>query len=234
MEGKDSVRIRSQIESSKGFKVFQDISHLERSYDILVLNFADVEGRLVWFALKDNAFKLAGRERTDKMDDFWLYTQRHLHNYLASATALRDHMRRLSIAETDSEFKTMYCQKTAAIAKSPLTSVVHDLRSYVQHNDVTPMGAVISTKLGKATETFISLNCAELLSWRRWSKQSRDYLLGAGDSLRLRDVLNPYQTMIADLSNWFLSELCRIHRQELDEFIGLHVQLQRLLPKQTR
>jgi hypothetical protein len=234
MDGKDSVRIRNQIESSRGFKVYQDISHLERSYEILVLNFADLEGRLIWFALKDNAFKLVGRGRMHKMDDFWLQTQRHLHNYLASATALRDHMRRLSNAETDSEFKAMYRQKTAAIAKSPLTRVVHDLRSYVQHNDVTPIGSVISTKSSKATETFISLNCAELLSWRNWKKPSRDYLLGAGEDLRLRDILRPYQAMIAELSNWVLSQLCRIHRQELDEFISLHVQLERMLPKRTR
>jgi hypothetical protein len=234
MNGKDIVEIGSQIESSKGFKVYQDISHLERSYAILALNYADLEGRLIWFEFKDNAIRLVSRDRTDKMDDFWLQTQRHLHNYLASATALRDHMRRLSNAETDSEFKATYRQKTEVIAKSPLTSVVHDLRSYVQHNDVTPVGAIISGKSGNATETYISLTCTELLSWNRWKKPSRDYLLGASKSLRLRDVIGPYQTMIAELSNWFLSELCKIHRQELDEFIGLHVQLQRLLPRQAR
>ena len=234
MNGKDTVRIGSQIESSKGFKIYQDISHLERSYAILVLNYADIEGRLIWFELKGNAIRLVGRGHMDKMDDFWLQAQRHLHNYLASATALRDHMRRLSNAETDNEFKAKYRQKIEVIAKSPLASVVHDLRSYVQHNDVTPVGAIMSTKSGNANETYISLTCSELLNWSRWKKSSRDYLLGAGKSLRLRDVLGPYQTMIAELSDWFLSELCRIHRQELDEFIGLHVQLLRLLPKGVR
>jgi len=231
MNGREALRIARQIESSKGIKVYRQTANLTRSYQIMCMNFDDLAKLLAWFSVPTNAIPVFNVDHPERMNNFWLLASRHLHNYLASVQTLIDHMRRFIGKETHVEFKKQYELRLKDLTKSPLSSLIPDLRSYFLHNDIPPIGCVLSAKKGGDTETYISLDCAELLKWDRWKPSSRDYLTKAGSSLKILDVLRQYQSMTSDFFTWFHTELLRTYKAELDELSELNKRLGALSPR---
>lgn len=231
MDGKECLRIAREMESCKGMEIYRQIANLMRSYEILRLNFNDLEKLLAWFSVPSNAITIMDRNHPEKMSDFWLHASRHLHNYLASVNTLIDHMRRFKNKETRKSFTDQYDARLAKIKESPLSTLIPDLRSYFLHYDIPPIGSSFSVSRNEDPITCITLDCEELLRWDGWKGASREYLSKAGPSLSILQILREYQSLLVAFFNWFHTEILRTYKTELDELTQLDRQLKRYAPK---
>ena len=233
LNGREYLRTANQIESCKGVTIFRQAANLKRSYDIMCLNFDELEKLLAWFSVPNNAFRIMAADHPERMYDFMLHADRHLHNYVASVQTLIDHMRRFITKEPHSEFRSQYESRKRILTNSALSTLIPDLRSYFVHYDVPPIGSVLAAGPGEESETYLALDCAKLLEWEKWKPQSRDYLMKADSPLRILDVLRQYQFMIVDFFIWFHSEMLRTYKEELDELSELNKKLEDPSPRRT-
>jgi len=206
------LSIARQIESCKGIEIEIVSTNLKRAYEILCLNYADLERQLTWYSGPDNAIR-------KRKEGFWLNVDRNLHNYVASVNTLIDHMRRFRRKEPHPEFQANYDKRLRRLADSDLSTLIPDLRSYFLHFDIPPIGSLLISGPGdNELETHVVLDREKLLEWGYWKPKSRDYLERSGSSIRVLDVIQEYQWEIADFFTWFHKELLATYKTDLDEY----------------
>ena len=112
---------------------------------------------------------------------FWAEFDQRLHNQLAGAVSLVDHVRRLlDYYEADiPAFVAEYKVRNANITEMNETAFVRDLRNYLLHYGVAPV--IQSLSLGPvsdaaATGHSVKLSSTRLLEWGGWKVRSRNYL----------------------------------------------------------
>jgi len=72
-------------------------------------------------------------------------------------------------------------------------------------------------------ESTVSLKKADLLTWDRWHRLSRDYLEEAQSQIKLSALATSYGDKVLSFCDWFDSTLDTFHIQELNELRELQV-----------
>lgn len=212
------LSLAERIESCKGIEILRVSANLTRAYEILCLNYADLERQLTWYSVPDNAIRTMHKDHPERTKNFWLDVDRSLHNYVASVNTLIDHMRRFRSKESHPKFQANYDKRLKSLADSDLSTLVPDLRSYFLHFDIPPIGSLLISGPENEVETHIVLDCEKLLEWGNWKPRSWDYLERSGSSLRVLDVVQEYQSDIADFFKWFRKALLDTYEADLDEY----------------
>lgn len=147
---------------------------------------------------------------------------RYLHNYLASAASLRDHVRRLMVDRTG-PIADEYQRRKAEVLQRPGVPFVFDLRNFALHRKLPFFTHTLSmTNVNKPAQKMkseVQLNVVELLEWDGWSLAARTYLcaLGKGEAVTLRPVIKLHAELVLGLNVWLLRELANANRAAIDE-----------------
>jgi len=215
------VELTKRIDGSRGYALYDEISHLQRSFDILSQNYAELETILKNLSQEKAALALYKGPRA-KTNFLWLQIHRVLQNYLAAVNALMDHLNRFMQKEKHVEFKSEYETRFKVIRKSTTGMFVKDLRDYFLHYDVGPVCVVVTWEgVDGPSKASIDFDCQGLLKWQGWTSPSRTYLKELRDirkPLVILDLLGKYQQSIKELDAWILPELQRVYQQELKEY----------------
>jgi hypothetical protein len=214
-----------KIGSHPGYKEHLELQALERSIaDVFIpnrdellslLEAASTDWRLA-FDLIQNVHEPTVR------DQFHARLTRHLHNYLASATSLRDHVRRLMVDRAGS-LADEFQRRKEEMLRNPEVPFVFDLRNFTLHRKLPFFAHTLSminvNQPDQKMESEVQLNVVELLVWDGWSAAARAYLrdLGEGAAVTLRPVIKQHADLVLDLNVWLLRELASANEGALDE-----------------
>jgi hypothetical protein len=128
---------------------------------------------------------------------------RALHNYVASATSLVDHTRRIMRGRSGAIVDEFERRKQVVISH-PEVPLVHNLRNYVLHHSLPFIGHEVHLQPQPefvATGT-IRLSTRELLAWDGWSAQARGYIEAQTGEIALRPLVDIHATLVSELNLW--------------------------------
>ncbi len=147
-------------------------------------------------------------------EDFISEMLRLLHNYIASSASLIDHSRRFIEKYPDSDFSKNYQIRRTAIASSPEHCFLKDLRNYIVHFDIPPIGYQVSFN-GDSFEP--RLTSKRLLRRRKWSSTSKSYIETSGEYVNIIPLVNDHSRCIDDLYSWIFEQFQKIHGDDIAE-----------------
>jgi hypothetical protein len=149
-------------------------------------------------------------------------TDRLLHNFLAAAESLRDHVEAVQEAhmrdlpgDADS---AEYRARKSAVFDSPAGSFVRELRNHVLHERIPETGgyAVWGSDPLDLTSG-IALDCSELRSARNWGKKAKRFMDEAGDNILIHEVAAAFRDPVVEFCKWFDAALRRRNHRALEE-----------------
>jgi hypothetical protein len=145
---------------------------------------------------------------------------RLLHNYLAGALTLLDHMDTLRDAlNGDEGFSEEYQARwEERIGDPALPRFMEDLLVYMLHQGLPFALAELNFgRMGSGVEvdSAIRLDVDRLKEWEHWSEKGREYLGALSDKVKLHDLVKEYADIVAGLYQWFVVRQSELHRDSL-------------------
>jgi len=147
---------------------------------------------------------------------------RLLHNFLASASTLVDHTRKMITVSYASapDVQKAYNAEKQVLVDSPLQHFVKDLRNYTVHQQLPVTG--INTQFTKESSSdrfTVSaeayLDSGQLKGWQNWTTLSQQYLATAPAQISVRTVVEDYYALVNRLYTWLQTCLKRYHQDAL-------------------
>jgi hypothetical protein len=149
-------------------------------------------------------------------------TDRLLHNFLAAAESLRDHVEEIQKkhlpelpgnADTDE-----YKNRKSDVFDSPAGSFVRELRQHVLHERIPETsGYAVWGSEPAELAAGIALDGAELRAARDWGKKAKRYMDEAGESVLIHEVAAVFHAPVVDFCAWFDEALRRRNASALAE-----------------
>lgn len=155
---------------------------------------------------------------------------RALLNYVASASALVDHSRRILRGRSGPIIDKFEQQKEALIA-NPEVPFVHDLRNFVLHHALPFVGneVRIEPAPGVLATSEIKLSTHDLKKSKKWSRGARDFIESHGDELPLRPVIQSHSDLVIALNLWLYEQLADANAPAVAELNELVVERNAIL-----
>lgn len=217
--------VRRAIAAHPGYQEYVKLQALERSIaDVFIPNrdllLSLLEGATTKWEL---AFELIQNVRASAVRDrFYSMLTRYLHNYLASAASLRDHVRYL-MGGRGGPISEEFERRKVEVLQHPEVPFVFDLRNFALHRKLPFFAHTLSmtnvNKPDQKMESEVQLNVAELLEWDGWSPTAGRYLreLGKDEAVSVRPVMRLHAELVLGLNVWLHQELGEANASALDE-----------------
>jgi DNA polymerase III alpha subunit (gram-positive type) len=231
--GRELQELDREIEVSEGYRFYNRMSLLEKSYFVFDVNYLNLKHILNEFEQPMVFLKLWEEKNRNRFDLFINDVIRLLHNYLAGARTLLDHIRMLQddmFREIDfsDEYRTRWNQQFGG---SALPQFVEDLLIYMLHKGVPFALAELSfDRLGSGVEvdSAIRLDTSKLGEWDGWSEKGREYLDTLDYKVRLDDIVKEHAANLAAFHQWFVTRQSELHQEAAKELEELKSKRQHL------
>ncbi len=165
-------------------------------------------------------------------DKFRATLDQKLHNYLASAFTLVDHVRRIVEARNDEPVEKMLAAKPELLA-NPEVPFMQDLRNFTLHRTLPVTSSRVNVtapnQADMKMESFIELSVPSLLEWKKWTSASKAFLADQGDAVNLRPVAAKHGELILTFNTVFFNNLEAANAAHLDGLNELMTQRNALL-----
>ena len=212
---------QAAVYDCEGARLHSELGGVARTYRVFVGNDREFQAL---FAHYDNnvqaRLELWDTHNRDGFDAFLDEVDRLLHNYLAAATSLRDHTRRLWRQDPppDMALTAEYDERVKrTFADSPLANFVQRLRNYMTHSKLPVAQGKFTWEQGSGESSTVALSKAALLEWDDWNVAARAFLDEADDDIDLSDVLRDYTALVHDFNQWFGRAFVEGHLPAFDE-----------------
>lgn len=149
---------------------------------------------------------------------------RRLANYIASALALVDHVRRLT-RESEAPYMDEFRRRRQAVARQAEIGFVQDLRNFTLHRRLPVFAHTASLHIEgdeQRTDFAVTVDSRDLLGWSGWSAGSRRFIEANADGVELDGVLKRHGDLMIDLNTW-------VHDQMQLEFEPMRKELNALI-----
>ncbi len=237
--GMELQELDNQIEASEGYRFYNRMNLLEKSYFIFEVNHLNLKHILDEFEQPMVFLKLWEEKNRDRFDLFINDIIRLFHNYLAGTRTLLDHIRTLQGdtfrgIDFSDEYQARWDQQFGG---SSLTQFVEDLLVYMLHKGVPFALAELSFgRLGSDVEvdSAIRLDTSKLGEWDGWLEKGREYLNTLDDKVRLDDLVKEHAANAAAFYQWFVARQSELHQEAAEELEELKSKRQHLLQELRR
>jgi hypothetical protein len=143
---------------------------------------------------------------------------RALHNYLASAFTLIDHVRRIMRNRND-EVATKHHERLDALPDVLELPFVKNLRNYTLHQTLPVVRHELEithpNHQAMTMDSRIQLDVVSLLKWKGWSAASKRFLAQCGDHVDLRPVIQKHGEAVLTLNAHLLNDLLEANKADL-------------------
>jgi hypothetical protein len=149
---------------------------------------------------------------------------RRLANYVASALALVEHVRRLT-RRSRAPFMDEFHGRLQVLAEQPEVSFIQDLRNFTLHRRLPALGHTASLQIDGDVQRHdfaVILDRDDLLGWKGWSARSRRFIEQHPDGVELERVIERHGELTVELNTW-------VHDQLQEEFEPLRQELNLLI-----
>jgi hypothetical protein len=220
--GRELREIEREIEASEGYRIYNRMNLLEKSYFIFDSNYLNLIHVLEEFEQPVVFLKLWEEKTRNRFDLFINDVIRLFHNYLAGATTLLEHIHTLRdglYEETDfsEEYRARW---DGQFGEASLPRFVEDLLIYMLHKGLPFALAELNFgRIGSGMEvnSAIRLDVSKLGEWEHWSEKGREYLDTLDEKAKLDDIIGEYTAIVADFYRWFVLRQSELHQEALEE-----------------
>jgi hypothetical protein len=155
---------------------------------------------------------------------------RALHNYVASASALVEHTRRI-MRERSGPIVDEFEQRKRDVIAHPEVPFIHNLRNYVLHYSLPFIGHEVrlQPQPGVLATSEIQLSVQQLATWDGWSALARRFVESQGEVLVLRPVVATHAELTVELNLWLYEQLAAANEPALAEVNRLVVERNAIL-----
>jgi hypothetical protein len=155
---------------------------------------------------------------------------RALHNYVASASALVEHTRRI-MRERSGPIVDEFERKKRDVIAHPEVPFIHNLRNYVLHHSLPFIGHEVrlQPQPGVLATSEIQLSVRQLTAWDGWSTPARRFVESQGEVLVLRPVIAIHAELTVELNLWLYEQLVAANEPALSEVNRLVVERNAIL-----
>jgi hypothetical protein len=155
---------------------------------------------------------------------------RALHNYVASASALVEHTRRI-MRERSGPIVDEFERKKRDVIAHPEVPFIHNLRNYVLHHSLPFIGHEVrlQPQSGVLATSEIQLSVRQLTAWDGWSTPARRFVESQGEVLVLRPVIAIHAELTVELNLWLYEQLAAANEPALSEVNRLVVERNAIL-----
>jgi hypothetical protein len=234
---KEINELIQELEDSDGAIITIKITRLRISYLIFETNYSELKTALDNFRQPATGLVLFMPDNHIELEAYQHNVIRLLHNFLAAAKTLVDHMRSIvhDIFKNDEAFLAEYQNRVdQEFTNNVLVKVVHKLRNYVLHKGIQAFCAAEFTFSNPPDFSFL-MNINEICRWDKWSQEEVAYLRGFGTKTKLDDIVNPYAMFVVEFHKWFSERQNELNRaayaktaeikQQLEEELGMDLKL---------
>lgn len=143
---------------------------------------------------------------------------REFHNYIAASFSLIDHSRRFIKEYMGSDFSKEYDARRNVIADTPEHCFLKDIRNYVIHRDIPPLGFSLHIHDDMNSETFmVFFSIDKLKLWNKWSSKSKIVLNAQpNNQLDILALINLHGTLIDNFYKWIFDQFHELHGADID------------------
>lgn len=192
-----------EIHETQTSRARADFSGLARSYRVLLGNDHELLSLLERYEQPPAALELWDRN-DEAFEQFLDEVDRLLHNYLASATSLVDHTRRVRRKHGEAVgLEKTYDEKMREVFPEGVHSFVQDLRNYTLHRRLPVVRGHLGGESTTSVTASVNLLKSDLLAWPKWEEPARAYLGSAPDKIGLKDVIRQYTAAANTFTTWF-------------------------------
>jgi len=174
---RELVRLREELEQTRGWSVSQRVLSLERTRFVFRRNWEDLHSRIGRFKSDPEYALHTFGTVTDRSrwNEFLRDLDPPLLNYAASARALVDHSRNVSKAVlTGNALDTYQEVVKVRFDGNPRSRFVVKLRDYMLHYELPiTAGSFHWADSEAAVKAAITLSKAPLLTWDSWTREAR-------------------------------------------------------------
>jgi hypothetical protein len=212
---------RTEVAQSQGAFLSDELAGVARSYWLFQGNAREFAAFLGRFDTDATArVELWALKNRKGFDAFLDEVDRLLHNYLAAASTLRNHTRRLwqqhppadpaLIAEYEERMKD-------AFAESPLVQFVQGLRNYATHSQLPVARGRLTWTPDAGDHSTVELSKSKLLESDRWNTAAKEFLDSAAEQIDLRILVSAYTAVVEEFNEWFTRAFVTGHRPAFDD-----------------
>jgi hypothetical protein len=140
---------------------------------------------------------------------------RHLYNYLSSLATLVDYSIRLTAKYEEEKDLGEFTAKKVALIDSGRNSFMGDLRNYIVHFGVPPLGWNIRLKNVGFNECTYRLGTAKLLEWDGWKQKSKTFIKSCGEFVDLKEAIVEHGKQIDEVFLLLLHQFPKLHSKDV-------------------
>ena len=210
------MAMRAGLRQLPGWSVRAQIHGFDRSLRVFAGN-ADELTRFLRESQEPAAvFRLWADDNREAFERFLDEVDRLLHNFVAAAMSLRDHVRPLRrelLPEDEADNLARECQARIDedFTNAPLAHFVLGLRNVMLHDRIPIATGQLSGGYGKPDESRVVLHRSDLLKPQKWSRPAKRYIDAAGDNIGVGDVVTDYRAVVDGFHAWFRAALITRH-----------------------
>ncbi len=149
-------------------------------------------------------------------EQFHRLVAQRLHNYLASAASLVDHVRRV-MRDRNGDIADEFQRRKSVVLADPEIRFVFDLRHYTVHRALPLIGHRFAEKSGGPFESEVQIGVPALKEWDGWSNVSQGFLQRSADSIPLRPLIRKHGDFVGSLNVWLHNALADANAARLSE-----------------
>ena len=208
--------IQANLNSHPGSVAWRRWVTLRRSSAALYGNIAELRALLE--APNSNFLlggQLAGNMHPEVQRRFNDELDRRLLNFGSSASALVDISRRILGDYGGTDFFEEYERRRAPLSEHPAPRFLRDLRNFLQHFGVAPIGFRMSRTDEGTYEFHVLLARDALLGWEKWSADVKQYLIDGPKQIPLLALVTDYGAMVRELYDWVFSQFELLHTDDV-------------------
>lgn len=223
-------KIKNKIHESEGYKIGTKIDILSISSYVFKRNYTELKDALLTYSLPQVYIKLWDVRKRKNLYKFQKEIIRLFHNFLSSSGSLIEHTR-IFVRETykSTQFGEEYTNKIKKeFDNSLLAHFIKDLRNYILHKGIPLIKPNLPLEQDQA---FFLISVYKLQQWDGWTKKSKEYLNSLKYDIKLHEIINEYETKVANFYKWLGKRLNELHEKDFIELKKLQDKYGQLIPK---
>jgi hypothetical protein len=216
--------LANEIEQSEGERIFREIRSMQASLGLVGRNYKELVQTLESFQEEKATLMLHDITKKDALHEAFEIIQTRLHNFLAAAFSLVEHMRRhRNHLYADHEFdKKIGEELRRRILGRPHHKLAQGLRNYCLHLSLPPIASRVRIGRDHAdaplqfSESVFHIPSDALLSWDGWKPEARAELRRMPDGIALLPFATEYFQQIECFYTWLWGRQGDLHKAQLD------------------
>jgi len=212
--------LHNQISECNWTKIQYELRNLKNTQYIFEENYKELVNHF-------NSFQYQGEIdlRTDLSQDEYeniqLKSARYLYNYLSAARTLHYHTKIFMNKYKNTSFDETAMKKVSSLFPDELNKFLPELRNYMVHQGLFHH-CILTDITTQPREIRMVFNKNELLESKKWSEDSRKYILSWDGDFELEQFCEDYHKKATEYYTWFFSALMEYHDKDLKEYEKLN------------